>query len=99
MATMFGGEFLTILYEYTNIHYTSCRLEFSSEGVQIGGIGSAYGVLGTWTTADHDFGDPVGKFIQLCYMFFKGLNEHVRTILDEKGTSYIDVTPLPVMTQ
>ncbi|KAF8651974.1 hypothetical protein AX16_004617 [Volvariella volvacea WC 439] len=35
---------------------------WSSEGVQIGGIRSQYGVLGAWTTIFHDRDDPVGPF-------------------------------------
>ncbi|KAJ4477280.1 hypothetical protein J3R30DRAFT_3657755 [Lentinula aciculospora] len=35
---------------------------WSSEGVQVGGIRSSYGVLGSWTTIFHDEGDPVGPF-------------------------------------
>ncbi|KIY71533.1 hypothetical protein CYLTODRAFT_487135 [Cylindrobasidium torrendii FP15055 ss-10] len=35
---------------------------WSSEGVQLGGIGSRYGVLGSWTTSFHDLMDPVGPF-------------------------------------
>ncbi|KAF8881908.1 hypothetical protein BD779DRAFT_1473206 [Infundibulicybe gibba] len=34
----------------------------SSEGVQVGGARSAFGVLGAWTTVFHDAGDPVGPF-------------------------------------
>ena len=34
---------------------------WSSEGIQIGGVGSARGVVGTWTGNDHDDRDPVGK--------------------------------------
>ncbi|TCD68516.1 hypothetical protein EIP91_010572 [Steccherinum ochraceum] len=34
---------------------------WSSEGVQVGGVRSSYGVLGTWTTVLHDIHDPVGK--------------------------------------
>ena len=34
--------------------------EWSSEGVQIGGPGSAAGVLGLWTGAGHDNDDPLG---------------------------------------
>lgn len=33
---------------------------WSSEGVQIGGLSSTYGVLGSWTTTFHDPLDPVG---------------------------------------
>ncbi|KAG7088014.1 hypothetical protein E1B28_012051 [Marasmius oreades] len=35
---------------------------WSGEGVQIGGIRSTYGVLGSWTTVFHDIDDPVGPF-------------------------------------
>ncbi|KAJ3744490.1 hypothetical protein DFH05DRAFT_1525539 [Lentinula detonsa] len=35
---------------------------WSSEGVQVGGIRSSYGVLGSWTTIFHDEDDPVGPF-------------------------------------
>ncbi|KAI0079484.1 hypothetical protein K474DRAFT_1659074 [Panus rudis PR-1116 ss-1] len=35
---------------------------WSSEGVQIGGVRSMYGVLGVWTTVEHDPHDPVGPF-------------------------------------
>jgi hypothetical protein len=37
-------------------------VQWSSEGVQIGGIASAFGVIGTWTGIRHDRGDPVGPF-------------------------------------
>ena len=33
----------------------------SSEGIQIGSVRSFYGVLGAWTTVQHDRGDPVGE--------------------------------------
>ncbi|TFK68962.1 hypothetical protein BDN72DRAFT_797050 [Pluteus cervinus] len=35
---------------------------WSSEGVQVGGIRSRFGVLGSWTTIFHDPDDPVGPF-------------------------------------
>ncbi|KAJ8079994.1 hypothetical protein PM082_016820 [Marasmius tenuissimus] len=35
---------------------------WSGEGVQVGGIRSAYGILGAWTTIFHDEEDPVGPF-------------------------------------
>ncbi|KAF8557353.1 hypothetical protein OG21DRAFT_1494746 [Imleria badia] len=38
------------------------RMQWSSEGVQIGGIASAMGVVGTWTGAHHERGDPAGPF-------------------------------------
>jgi len=36
--------------------------EWSTEGVQIGGVGSALGVIGLWTGADHERTDPLGAF-------------------------------------
>ncbi|CAL1712181.1 unnamed protein product [Somion occarium] len=35
---------------------------WSSEGVQVGGVRSLYGVLGVWTSVEHDINDPVGPF-------------------------------------
>ncbi|EJD04234.1 uncharacterized protein FOMMEDRAFT_106791 [Fomitiporia mediterranea MF3/22] len=35
---------------------------WSSEGIQIGDVCSAAGVVGTWTGAHHEGGDPVGPF-------------------------------------
>lgn len=40
---------------------------FSSEGIQVGGVGSCYGTLGSWTTIFHDTDDPVG--MDLCFFF------------------------------
>ncbi|KAK7058345.1 hypothetical protein VNI00_001976 [Paramarasmius palmivorus] len=36
--------------------------QWTSQGVQIGGIGSSSGIVGNWTTSLHDQGDPVGPF-------------------------------------
>lgn len=36
--------------------------QWSSEGIQIGGVASAMGVVGTWTGARHSEHDPVGPF-------------------------------------
>ncbi|KAF8588431.1 hypothetical protein K439DRAFT_1537923 [Ramaria rubella] len=36
--------------------------QWSSEGIQIGGVASAMGVVGTWTGAFHSERDPVGPF-------------------------------------
>ncbi len=44
---------------------------YSSEGVQVGGLRSAFGVLGSWTTIFHDADDPVGKW----RIFIEVLNE------------------------
>ncbi|KAK7682528.1 hypothetical protein QCA50_014328 [Cerrena zonata] len=46
------------LISYTDI--AKKEKEWRSEGVQIGGIGSMAGVLGTWTGADYDPDDPIG---------------------------------------
>ncbi|KAI0296774.1 hypothetical protein B0F90DRAFT_1927184 [Multifurca ochricompacta] len=36
--------------------------EWASEGVQLGGRGSAMGVIGMWTGAEHEPSDPLGPF-------------------------------------
>lgn len=38
---------------------------FSSQGVQVGGLQSSFGVLGAWTTIFHDDDDPVGALPHL----------------------------------
>jgi hypothetical protein len=47
-------------------HQTSSREdgdgEWASEGVQLGGRGSAMGVIGMWTGADHEPSDPLGSY-------------------------------------
>ena len=42
---------------------------WNCEGVQVGGLGSLFGILGSWTTLSHDIDDPVGEKSQtyLCY--------------------------------
>ncbi len=43
--------------------------QWSSDGVQIGGRGSAMGVIGMWTSAEHELADPLGALrlrISLC---------------------------------
>ncbi|KAF8157961.1 hypothetical protein B0H34DRAFT_706937 [Crassisporium funariophilum] len=35
---------------------------WSSAGVQVGGLRSSFGILGSWTTVFHDSDDPVGPF-------------------------------------
>ena len=35
--------------------------EWVSEGVQVGGVASAMGVLGLWTGAQHERMDPLGE--------------------------------------
>ena len=36
-----------------------------SEGVQVGGVASAMGVLGLWTGAQHERMDPLGELLHL----------------------------------
>ncbi|KAH7910708.1 hypothetical protein BJ138DRAFT_1064635 [Hygrophoropsis aurantiaca] len=38
------------------------RMQWSSEGAQIGDVASAAGIVGTWTGAHHEHQDPVGPF-------------------------------------
>ncbi|KAG9312691.1 hypothetical protein JVU11DRAFT_7109 [Chiua virens] len=45
----------------SNLPETSAP-EWSSEAVQVGGIGSTVGILGMWTGAGHERADPLGPF-------------------------------------
>jgi len=47
-------------WRFTSIH--DGRPQWSSEGAQIGNVGSAIGVAGTWSAFHHGDGDPVGPF-------------------------------------
>ncbi|KAJ3718435.1 hypothetical protein C8R42DRAFT_675984 [Lentinula raphanica] len=42
------------------VHHSSTL--WCSKGVQLGGIASAAGIVGSWSTSAHDQGDPVGPF-------------------------------------
>jgi hypothetical protein len=42
--------------------------EWSSEAVQIGGVGSALGLLGMWTGARHQRADPLGEWLFILYI-------------------------------
>ncbi|KAJ7101020.1 hypothetical protein C8R43DRAFT_1244239 [Mycena crocata] len=66
-----GHDFIP-RWRFTSIH--DGQPQWSSEGVQIGGVGSARGVAGTWSAFGHGDGDPVGPFL-----FWK-VNESVWTI-------------------
>ncbi|KAK7467479.1 hypothetical protein VKT23_004532 [Stygiomarasmius scandens] len=39
---------------------TPQRDEWTMEGVQVGGVGTQFGVIGLWTGARHEEGDPIG---------------------------------------
>ena len=39
--------------------------EWSSEAVQLGGVGSAMGSIGLWTGANHEPDDPIGTHLPL----------------------------------
>lgn len=54
--------FFSISYNLVNfcrvfINALTCR-----NGIQVGGVGSKYGVVGTWSTASHENLGPVGPF-------------------------------------
>lgn len=59
-GTPFGGDPLPSASDLALI----CVPVYSSEGVQVGGLRSFYGVLGSWTTIFHDIDDPVGEYVQ-----------------------------------
>lgn len=37
--------------------------QWMMQGVQVGGIKSRYGILGAWSSSDHDVGGPNGEFL------------------------------------
>ena len=41
------------------------------EGVQVGGVGSRFGVLGQWTTVSHERNDPIGERCCVCVARFQ----------------------------
>ena len=53
-----GGSFIT--FEVGRLELMSTLIS-SCEGVQVGGLGSSFGILGSWTTIFHDLDDPVGE--------------------------------------
>ncbi|KAI0685294.1 hypothetical protein BC835DRAFT_1384848 [Cytidiella melzeri] len=42
-------------------HFVSNHM-WSSEGIQVGGVRSTFGVLGIWSTVQHERSDPVGPY-------------------------------------
>jgi hypothetical protein len=57
-------------FEQTSSQPDSEDAEWVTEGVQIGSIGSAIGVLGMWTGAEHVRTDPLGEAGR-CYITVK----------------------------
>ncbi|KAL1697509.1 hypothetical protein GGG16DRAFT_41524 [Schizophyllum commune] len=49
---------------YFQVSSIGGELQWSSRGVQVGGVGSATGVVGIWTTTTHEVGDPAGPYWQ-----------------------------------
>lgn len=60
---------MTACYKQLSTYPNSEDAEWSTEGVQVGGVGSAVGVLGLWTGAEHERTDPLGRrpFWNQCY--------------------------------
>lgn len=50
------------VFQISSVAGSPEEAEWASEGVQVGGPGSACGVLGMWTGAEHDANDPLGEF-------------------------------------
>ena len=58
----------------------SCySLPCSSEGIQIGGIGSAMGVVGSWTGANHEH----GEIIRVYGVLFPSTNLSVYQVIQQ----------------
>lgn len=56
--------------------------EWVSEGIQIGQVKSAMGILGMWTGADHDRTDPIGMWFSLFCLALTDLAQMLRSFLD-----------------
>ena len=63
------GEAGQTLWRYISIYYVLAvantpppSISSSCDGVQVGGVRSSYGILGSWTTVFHEELDPVGMF-------------------------------------
>ncbi|KAJ6507961.1 hypothetical protein C8R47DRAFT_1100131 [Mycena vitilis] len=54
------GEDYVPRWRMTSLH--DGQPQWSSEGAQIGNVGSAIGIAGTWSAFHHDDGDPAGPF-------------------------------------
>ncbi|KII90460.1 hypothetical protein PLICRDRAFT_39008 [Plicaturopsis crispa FD-325 SS-3] len=52
----------TVRWSLTSSYADSAAPEWATEGVQVGNVGSALGVLGLWTGAEHERTDPLGPF-------------------------------------
>ncbi|KAJ7462765.1 hypothetical protein B0H11DRAFT_2241271 [Mycena galericulata] len=57
---VYMGQDLIPRWRFTSIH--DGQPQWSSEGAQIGGVGSAMGIAGTWSAFHHGEGDPVGPY-------------------------------------
>ncbi|KAL0950721.1 hypothetical protein HGRIS_007497 [Hohenbuehelia grisea] len=49
-----------VLWRFVSVY--DGHTQWSSEGVQLGNVASAMGVIGVWTSDIHEDGDPAGKF-------------------------------------
>ena len=63
---LFGG----IVYSSRTYWPSLIVASSSCNGIQVGGVRSSYGVLGSWTTFFHEHLDPVGMFCSPICLFF-----------------------------
>ena len=55
---------MLLVYYYFQLSFREEGLrQWSTSGVQIGGRGSAMGVIGMWTSAEHELSDPLGACV------------------------------------
>ena len=50
-------------HQFSSVQGLPNEDEWCSEGVQVGGAGSTAGILGLWTGAEHEPGDPLGASV------------------------------------
>jgi hypothetical protein len=68
--------------------------EWVSEGIQIGNLGSAIGVMGMWTGAKHQRSDPLGQSITFVLDKNYRFTPDFRTFLGLEGGVMLGVTYL-----
>ena len=70
---MSNKDVLLMFFFWVQVSGDQGNAIWNCEGVQVGGLGSSFGILGSWTTIFHDIDDPVGEeslfwFFEMCYI-------------------------------
>jgi hypothetical protein len=84
-----GGIHSSTTYRPSLIVAPFFFISSSCEGIQVGGVRSSYGILGSWTTVFHEPLDPVGMFSVLRFVGFE-LNAIIGPLWMHKVKSTIE---------